>query len=133
MPYQVILFLAERWRQRNWECQRVQFSRKVKPETEWLRFVRARLRLAFGHQIRMIKVMGGLGQEPGISDLICCIQGRAVAIELKTPGGRYGVSPRQQEFLDSWTMAGGLGVVVASPEELEVLIKQFNAVQGRLF
>ena len=57
--------------------------RAVKPETEWLRFVRQRLRLAFGHRIRMIKVMGGLGQEPGISDLICCIQGRAVAIELK--------------------------------------------------
>jgi hypothetical protein len=108
-------------------------ARKVKPETEWLRFVRQRLRLAFGPSIRMIKVMGGLGQEPGISDLICCIQGRAVAIELKTPGGRYGVTGKQQAFLESWSRAGGVALVIDSPDSLEALIKQFTAVQGRLF
>jgi hypothetical protein len=107
--------------------------RTVKPETEWLRFVRARLKLAFGPHHRLIKVLGGLGQEPGIADLIGCVKGRAVALELKTPGGRHKLSPAQSDFLASWSAAGGFSAVIDSPEVLEDMIKNFGAVQGRLW
>ena len=107
--------------------------RTVKPETEWLRFVRLRLALAFGPHCRLIKIMGGLGQEPGIADLIGCIQGRAVAIELKTPGGRHKLSPQQTDFLASWSAAGGIAVVIDSPESLEGFVGHFKEIQGRLF
>lgn len=107
--------------------------RQVKPETEWLRYVRQRLKLSFGPHCRLIKVLGGLGQEPGIADLIGCIKGRAVALELKTPGGRHKLSPAQGDFLASWSAAGGFSAVIDSPEVLEDLIKNFGAIQGKLF
>ena len=107
--------------------------RRVKPETEWLNYVRKRLRLAFGPRMRLVKILGGLGQEPGIADLLGVIQGQAVALELKTPGGRHKVSHAQSDFLASWSAAGGLALVVDSPEALEGLIEHLGAVQGGLF
>lgn len=109
------------------------FRRTVKPETEWTNYVRKRLRLAFGPHQRLVKIRGGLGQEVGIADLLGVIRGRAVALELKTPGGRHKVSDAQADFLASWTAAGGLAMVIDSPESAEELIRNFGAVQGRLF
>ena len=111
----------------------ITYRRQVKPETEWLSYVRKRLALSFGPHCRLIKIMGGLGQEAGIADLIGCIRGRAVALELKTPGGRHKLSPAQSDFLASWSAAGGFSAVIDSPEVLEDLIKNFKAVQGSLF
>ncbi len=108
-------------------------GRKVKPETEWLYYVRKRLSLAFGSDCRLVKIRGGLGQEVGISDLLGVIKGRGVALELKTPGGKHKLSQQQSDFLTSWTAAGGLSVVIDSPEALEELIKSFGAIQGKLF
>ena len=107
--------------------------RTVKPETVWLNFVRKRLQYAFGPHCRFIKVMGGLGQEVGIADLIGVIRGRAVAIELKTPGGKHKLSPAQSDFLTSWTVAGGFSAVVDSVETLDAVLEYFKPAQGTLF
>ena len=107
--------------------------RQVKPETEWTNFVRKRLALSFGPHCRLVKIRGGLGQEVGIADLLGVIKGRAVALELKTPGGRHKLSPAQGDFLTSWTAAGGFSAVVDSPEALDTVILAFGAVQGKLF
>jgi hypothetical protein len=107
--------------------------RQVKPETEWLRYVRRRLALAFGPRQRLIKILGGLGQESGIADLVGVINGRAVALELKTPGGRHKVSEAQKDFLITWSAAGGISVVIDSPEALEELIEKLKPVQQKLF
>ncbi len=109
------------------------FRRSVKPETEWTNYVRQRLKLAFGPHCRLVKIRGGLGQEVGIADLLGVIRGRAVALELKTPGGRHKVSPAQADFLASCSAAGGYARVIDSPESVEALILDFGAVQGRLF
>lgn len=101
-------------------------GRRVKPETEWLYFVRKRLNLAFGSDCRLVKIRGGLGQERGIPDLIGVIKGRGVALELKTPSGRHKLSQAQSDFLTTWTAAGGLSMVIDSPEALEGLIKNFG-------
>jgi hypothetical protein len=108
-------------------------SRNTKPETIWLRYVRQRLQLAYGPTCRLVKIMGGLGQEPGVSDLIGVIQGKGVAIELKTPGGKYQATPKQLAFLDGWKAAGGVGVVVASEDDLKRFMAGFEVRQGRLF
>ena len=107
--------------------------RQVKPETVWLRFVRQRLKYAFGPHQRLVKILGGIGQEVGIADLIGCIRGKAVALELKTPGGRHKLSPAQSDFLSTWTASGGFSAVIDSPESLEAVIEYFKPMQGNLF
>jgi hypothetical protein len=107
--------------------------KKVNPETEWTRFVKARLKLSFGPYCRLVKIRGGLGQEAGVSDFLGCIRGRAVALELKTPGGRHKLSPAQGEFLYTWREAGGYTKVIDSIKSLEEVVINFGAVQGRLF
>ena len=37
----------------------------------------------------------------GLPDILCCYQGRFVAIEVKKPDTRYTVTPRQQAFLNA--------------------------------
>lgn len=111
----------------------IRYTRSIKPETVWLRYVRQRLKLAFGPHQRLVKIMGGLGQEVGIADLIGVIKGRAVALELKTPGGRHKLSLAQSDFLASWSASGGFAMVVDSPESVEELIKHFGAIQGSLW
>ena len=107
--------------------------RQVKPETDWTNFVRKRLSICFGPHCRLVKIRGGLGQEVGIADLLGVIKGLAVALELKTPGGRHKLSPAQRDFLASWSAAGGYSAVIDSPESVEELIRNFGAIQGRLF
>ena len=58
--------------------------------------------------------------EPGISDLIGILcDGRFLAIEVKTPQRRKRVSPAQKEFLDTINIAGGVGFVACSIEDVE--------------
>lgn len=111
----------------------MEMRRVVKPETIWLKYVRDRLRLSFGPHCFMIKPPAGIGSYPGTADLLGVIQGRAVALELKTPGGRHKLSPAQAAFLASWTAAGGYSQVIDSPESVEELIRNFGAIQGKLF
>jgi hypothetical protein len=108
-------------------------GRKVKPETEWTSFVKQRLKLSFGRHCRLVKIRGGLGQERGVADILGVIRGQAIALELKAPGGRHKVSDEQGAFLASWTAAGGYSKVIDSLESLEELIRNFGAVQGRMF
>jgi len=111
----------------------VRGRRNVKPETEWLNFVRSRLKYAFGRHCRVIKILGGIGQEVGIADLIGCIRGTAVALELKTPSGRHKLSPAQADFLSGWKAAGGFMAVIDSQESLEAVIDYFKPQQETLF
>lgn len=60
---------------------------------------------------------GGLARA-GIPDLICCINGRFVAIEVKASNGIP--SPLQIRCLNNITCAGGYAVVVY-PEDFEEL------------
>lgn len=100
----------------------------VKPETIWTGYVRRRLTLAFGFDCRLVKIRGGLGQEPGVADLVGVVRGRGVALELKTPGGRHKVSVAQEYFLRSWTAAGGFSMVVDSEESLKAAIEFLSKI-----
>jgi len=61
-------------------------------------------------------------RQKGISDLICCKGGKFYAFEVKTSKGK--ISDHQQEFLDSVSRVGGIGIVVRSIDDVEKIIKQ---------
>jgi len=63
-----------------------------------------------------VKFWGGPMTERGVSDLLCCFQGRFVAIEVKRSGGR--LSPEQERFLERVRAAGGLGIVAYSVDDV---------------
>lgn len=54
----------------------------------------------------------------GLPDLIACVHGRYVAIEVKAPGGNHPVSKRQKAELDRIRRAGGLAFVATSVAEV---------------
>ena len=53
---------------------------------------------------------------PGVSDLLCCSSGRAVAIETKGAGRQQ---ENQRNFQAAWEKAGGLYVLARSVEDVE--------------
>ena len=61
-------------------------------------------------------MLGGLGQRPGVPDILACVAGRFVAVELKRPGRRPTL--RQQAELPVIPAAGGVGLVATSLDDL---------------
>lgn len=57
----------------------------------------------------------------GVSDLVYV----SAAIEIKAPGGKYGITPTQQAFLDKLNDAGGIGRLVDSRESLGEFLREF--------
>lgn len=64
-----------------------------------------------------VKVTGGLYQKGGISDILACVKGRYVAIEVKRPGER--LTPLQESFLAKVVYTGGRAFVATSVEEVK--------------
>lgn len=51
----------------------------------------------------------------GVADVIGCVRGRAVAIEVKA--GRDTLRPAQVNFRDQWVRAGGIWILARSLEQ----------------
>lgn len=67
------------------------------------------------------KISGfGMFQKSGISDILACINGRFVAIEVKAPG--KSATPLQTKFLNIISECGGLGFVVTSLEAVQKVV-----------
>jgi hypothetical protein len=58
----------------------------------------------------------------GVSDLVFV----SAALEIKAPGGTYGITPTQQAFLDKLNDAGGTGRLVDSYESLTEFQNEFR-------
>lgn len=56
----------------------------------------------------------------GRVDIVGCVAGRAIAIEVKQPGKQP--TPRQQRELDLWRSAGAISGVACSVEDVEKLL-----------
>ncbi|AGL03625.1 VRR-NUC domain-containing protein [Desulfoscipio gibsoniae] len=72
------------------------------------------------------KVWGGGFQRSGIPDLICCINGLFVALELKGTGGK---STKLQELnINNINAAGGIGLILypADFKEFKTLVKEVS-------
>lgn len=62
---------------------------------------------------------------PGGADLIGWTpQGRFLAVECKSKGGR--VSPAQQQFLDAVNRSGGIGIVTRDPDTVVADVMRFS-------
>lgn len=63
----------------------------------------------------------GSAYRRGTPDLLGCYRGRALALEIKRPGGR--ATALQEAELAAWQAAGAIAGVVCSPEQVRVLLE----------
>lgn len=71
------------------------------------------------------KIHGGSMQRAGIPDLIGCIRGRFVALEVKHPDAARGLTRLQESALEAVQKAGGLAYgPVVDPEEVLYLLSE---------
>lgn len=69
------------------------------------------------------KVHGATSQVTGISDFIGVWKGRFVAIEVKAPTNKRGMSPKQQFFQDRVKKAGGIAFEARDLSTVKKVIK----------
>lgn len=62
------------------------------------------------------KVHGGPFQMAGLPDLLGCVQGRFIGIEVKRPSRMTNVSPLQQRVIQEINLNGGLAIVSCDPD-----------------
>lgn len=81
-------------------------------------------------QNKIIKYLNGLGaytvktistNRSGTPDVICCLEGKFIAFEVKTQKGR--VSELQKHHIEEINNRGGLAAVVRSVEEVKEMVK----------
>jgi hypothetical protein len=63
------------------------------------------------------------GMQNGCSDILTVIQGRLLALEVKSATGR--LTALQRRFLDKITLAGGVSVLVRNADEVKKLLALF--------
>ena len=89
------------------------------PETRLCRKIREAIK---ARGCYVVKFHGGEYGVAGVPDLLCCVEGDFVGLEVKTLDKRANVSPRQQLDHERIRRAGGCVAVVCSVREaLEVV------------
>jgi len=90
------------------------------------KWVRDRLQNEYGDNCVYIKYPAGHYSTRGVSDLIFCIHGLYVAIEVKTSVG--GLTALQKKFLERVKVAEGLAFVIYGKDELtmDVIMRNIN-------
>lgn len=71
-----------------------------------------------------MKVHGSMYQKAGVPDIIACVNGKFVGIEVKRPGGI--VSPLQQLNIDDINRCGGVAFVAYSVEDVRREIEKLR-------
>lgn len=66
--------------------------------------------------------IGGAFAAHGTPDIICCINGRMVAIECKAPGKESNVTANQQRAIDLINKAGGLAFVASHVDHVKLAL-----------
>lgn len=79
------------------------------------------------HGVFCFKVWGNEHMMAGLPDLICCVRGRFVGLEVKLPENREGVSKKQELVGDRITAAGGHWSVVCSVREALALVDDLGS------
>lgn len=106
------------------------------PETRLVKRMKDAGRAAYGDDLVVIKYHGNAYSESGVSDLLCCLRGVFVAVEVKAPesyGGSIeraleaGPTVKQMAFLSRIEAAGGIGGVAASVEGFMALLAEAAA------
>lgn len=71
------------------------------------------------------KVHGGPFQMAGLPDLLGCVQGRFIGIEVKRPSRMTNVSPIQQRMIQKINLNGGLAFVSCDPDTAVEEVNRF--------
>lgn len=79
----------------------------MKPEARVVQAIRRAIAKEWPDSV-VVKYHGGSYGQAGVADLLCCIEGIFVAIEVKAPGKAANVTDLQQAFLHKVDAAGGL-------------------------
>lgn len=64
-----------------------------------------------------VKIHGGPFQTAGLPDLVGCVNGKFIGIEVKLPGKERNLTPRQSLILQSIRDTGGIAFVATNPQE----------------
>lgn len=80
----------------------------------------------------VFRVLGGVGQRPGVPDILACLppSGRLVAIDAKT--GRARLSARQEGQKEALEAAGAIFVVARSLDDVEEALLAAGLVGERI-
>ena len=73
------------------------------------------------------KEHGGMYGSAGIPDVICCLDGRFFAFEVKTPEGR--VTRLQEQTIHRIKVAGGHAYVVRSVEDVKAVLWAYAGIE----
>lgn len=77
-------------------------------------------------EVWVLKVVGSAIQASGVPDILMCINGRFVAVELKRPDGKGRVSDIQKAQTERIQRAGGVAVVVNSFEGFKEVVNDYR-------
>lgn len=88
--------------------------RENKVQTKVLKYLRSL-------KIYVIKII--ICNDTGVADIICCVKGRFVAIEMKAPGKINNTSPKQDYHRKKVLESGGISFVADSLEKVEEVIE----------
>lgn len=73
-----------------------------------------------------MKVHGSMYQKSGVPDILACINGRFVGIEVKRPGGI--VAPLQDWVMSEIRESGGVAFVAYSVDDVKQQLRQLYVV-----
>lgn len=108
------------------------------PETRLVKKMREEGKRVYGSRLVTIKYHGNEYSEAGVSDLLCCVDGTFVAVEVKAPesyGGSVdralaeGPTRKQRAFIKRVTDTGGIAGVAATVEQFMDLLGQAAFVE----
>ncbi len=89
--------------------------------------IQARIQKRLGELgVFTFKIHGSALMAAGLPDLICCVDGQFIGLEVKTPQTLRNVSLKQSYMHDQIRKAGGKAYVVASVEDAEAAIEMIR-------
>lgn len=74
-----------------------------------------------------VSIAAGPYSTAGISDMLVCVDGRFVAVEIKKDS-KARVTELQKKFIDNVIKAGGIGFVTWSVEHLDKQLRKENLI-----
>lgn len=92
-------------------------------ETALTKRIRLRLQKEIGGF--WFKVHGGRFQRAGIPDLLGCVEGNFIAIEIKVPERENKVTKLQLATMEEIRSNGGLAFVSVSPQDAVKVVKEY--------
>ena len=65
----------------------------------------------------------GIYAQAGVPDLLCCVKGHFIAIEVKKP--KQKPKPIQNAFLEAINLCGGIAFYATSVEEVKIKLSEY--------